>query len=315
MSCKRFVTYDAREGLGNRVRTHLVAHAYALHTGRQLVVDWDVYHAFGARFGDVFQLNGFTEATKWSSSAFAARICSRLSCVRYNHGWLLPGQTVADLPRCTAFMVRFGEAFFPHGLEDDGSVLGPYRDCVASSLVPKPATLQQIEDIKTRLAPLTIGIHVRRGDFCMAFPERVLAIEQYLNAASQIRAVVPAVRFYVASDDHDAVQPLLNSFDCVLQLKPPRGAPQRSIDVFGYDEKSDRDTKTGAQHAIVDCWALSSTYAILGSDYSSFAQLAAFLGRKPLVSPTSHDVDALCNALRDGRLPKNNQPPLGRTPR
>lgn len=296
-----FVSYVACEGLGNRIRTHLVAHAYALHTGRRLAVDWAVVQAFGARFSDLFQLNDVIEMGRWSLTARMAGISRRVSRVRFNNRCLHAGQTIADLPRSSALVVEFGEAFTPHGVEDQGAVLGPYRDAVTAALVPRPQALAKITALRERFAPITVGLHVRRGDYHVNRPEGIVPFEWFSRAATRIRKVVPDVRFYVASDDHEAVRPLLDEFDCIIQAKPPRQASRQPWAVFGYDEKSDRDTVAGAMHALVDCWALSQTHIIWGYDKSSFSQLSAFLGKNRLLSPTEEHVDSICRELTVGR--------------
>lgn len=50
----RYVTYSVGEGLCNRLRIHLIAHAYALHAKATFVLDWPTVQAFGARYEDLF---------------------------------------------------------------------------------------------------------------------------------------------------------------------------------------------------------------------------------------------------------------------
>jgi hypothetical protein len=281
------VTYDAVEGLGNRLRIHLVAHAYALHTSRKLLLDWKIVKAFGVRFSDLFELNGFQEldGSLWQSAL--VRLYQKHSFKRLNGlGHLSEDQTVEDLPHYRARLVQFGEAFWPTGCDNGGAVLGRYSDRVFQSLTPRRRILEKIGFYHSQFSPVMVGIHVRRGDFWISFPEKIVPVERYAQLARVILRIIPAARFFVATDDPHEAKPLLEEFPCVIQKKEPREVDSDPMEVFKYPNKCNRDTKAGAVEALVDLLLLSRTQLILGAPHSTFSVLASLMGKTKLLYPT-----------------------------
>jgi hypothetical protein len=280
----RFVTYSVGEGLCNRLRIHLIAHAYALHAKAILVLDWPTVQAFGARYQELFSL---TDVMVSGSSAYG-QVVLRLfkpRKIRFNGRQGPDFTNVADLPVPRYGLVDFGEVFMPFANENGGRVLGIYKERVLAALQPLPTIVDNVNLLKQRLRGPTVGVHIRRGDFHISFPDKLLPIEFYQHALREITKWEPAVGFYLSSDDHAFVAPLIEEFAAVVNPKAPRQSPRDSWSVFGYDNRCNRDTVQGAREAVTDLFMLKETDAILGAPGSSFSEMAAFIGGSALVLP------------------------------
>ncbi len=280
----RYVTYSVGEGLCNRLRIHLIAHAYALHAKATFVLDWPTIQAFGARYEDLFSLtNGMVSG----SSAYGQLVLRILKPrrIRFNGRQGPDFANVADLPVPRYGLVDFGEVFSPFANENGGRVLGIYKERVLSALQPLPTIVDNVNLLKQRLQGPTVGVHIRRGDFHISFPDKLLPIEFYQHALHEITKWEPTVGIYLSSDDHAFVAPLVEEFAAVLNPKAPRQSPRDSWTVFGYDNRCNRDTGQGAREAVTDLFMLKESDVILGAPGSSFSEMAAFIGGSALVLP------------------------------
>lgn len=301
----RYVTYIAVEGLCNRLRTHFVAHAYALHTKRQFFVDWSVVKAFGVRYSDLFELNSFPEFNRYSLNSTLINFYRKFSMQRYNGKLLNESQTIKSLPDSPAKLVVFGEAFYPWAYENNGAVLDEYLDVVIDSVKPRAEILKKINDIRGRFSSKTVGIHIRRGDFHISFPDKIIPIENYVEVARHIVKSYPDVKFFLATDDFDEAKPLMDEFDCIYQEKAKRTSRSDPYKIFHYNNKCNRDTKQGALEAVADMYLLSATNLIIGSEVSSFSKMASFIGKTRLVIPNKQFFDNF-SLHKNPFLSKNN---------
>jgi len=298
----RYVTYTAEEGLGNRLRVHLLAHAFALASGRTMVLDWSVVQACGARFSDLFEVPVGAIEIRHSLHRRIFRLFSRHFGVYLNNRILTDSQTVEELAWVTARVVRLGEAVQPHALDVDGHVLGPFRDAVVEALRPVRAVRECVESSVSQFGEFTVGVHVRHGDFRVCFPDRFVATGVYAGVIGRVLTKVPAAIFYVASDDPEATVALQRQCRCIAQSRSPRVASRQAVDVFGYPEGSNRDTVQGVREGLADMLALARTRLIIGAPGSSFSQMASLFGRVPLLMPsaTDEDIDHALSTIRHG---------------
>lgn len=301
------MSYVAVEGLGNRLRTHLVAHAYAISRNKKFVVNWEAKKAFGAKFSDLFELRSFSESNIFLSNNFFIKLIRRNSFLKINGlGHLMENQTVEELPDYPARMLLFGEAFYPHACVNHGSVLGRFRERVIKDLVPRSGILKRIDELKSKFSEITVGFHIRRGDFHISFQEKILPITNYFEAARKILKINKEIKLFVASDDTDILKLFQSEFHCIFQKKGEREVGSDPMEVFLYDEKSNRDTKEGAIEALIDMWLLASTDLIVGSEHSSFSEMASLLGTTKFFIPTDENLinGTLEKIIQDMTKPK-----------
>lgn len=203
----------------------------------------------------------------------------------------MENQTVEDLPDYPARMVLFGEAFYPHACVNHGSVLGRFRERVIKDLIPRSGILKRIDELKSKFSEITVGFHIRRGDFHISFPEKILPINNYFEVARKILRLNKEIKLFVASDDTEILNLFRNKFHCIFQEKGERQVESDPMEVFLYDEKSNRDTKEGAIEALIDMWLLASTGLIVGSEHSSFSEMASLLGTTKFFIPTDENLN------------------------
>jgi hypothetical protein len=159
---------------------------------------------------------------------------------------------------------------------------------VLDALRPRKEVLRRVTAIKEKLGlGRIVGIHIRRGDFSVAFPEQIVPVENFIAVARDLLSLDPTLNFFVASDDPDIFDLPLWHFPYVCQEKRGRTSAANSFRIFGYHEKSNRDTLAGAREALVDFLLLASTDLIVGSRGSSFTIIASLIGDVPVIVPDS----------------------------
>jgi len=107
----------------------------------------------------------------------------------------------------------------------------------------------------------TVGVHVRRSDHtnAIALSPLTLFIEKLQAALDKHNNT----SFFLCTDDDEVEQHLTNVF---------------GDKIISYKKERSRQTIKGMQDAMVDMYCLAQTKKILGSYWSSFAEVAAKLG-------------------------------------
>lgn len=272
-----YVTYVAVEGLANRLRTHMLAKAYALRTGRTLAINWAIVKAFGANYTDLFVLgDGEVEVRSLGLRSYDYWLRGRRT-LRING---LIEETVERLPVPRISTVEFGEAAHPWCYENDGAVLGNFKKVAAASLRPRYELAKRIDGLIGHLRCEPIGIHIRRGDFELSFPSTQYGVETWRRVIAKIKSRWQGCPIYVASDDPAFARNVAEGESSLLmQVKKVRDPSiPDAMTVFGYDNRCNRDQICGAEEAVIDFMALSRCRAVYGLRESSFARLAAFMG-------------------------------------
>ena len=111
-----------------------------------------------------------------------------------------------------------------------------------------------------------IGIHIRRSDNVQAIQESPL--ELFEEAIAEKLKGNPKQRFFLATDDEDTARRLKSKFDGAIAMQERRNLK--------------RGEDAGIVDAAVDFLALSRCHEILGSYWSSFSDIAAEYGKRPL---------------------------------
>lgn len=126
---------------------------------------------------------------------------------------------------------------------------------------------QRIGQIVRRFTPGTIGIHVRRTDHakCIEMSPTALFIQKMTAEIARN----PAADFFLSTDDPAVEREMKENF---------------GSRIFVGEKEFSRQTVPGMQAAVVDLYCLSKTSAIWGSYWSSFSDVAAQIGNKPLLT-------------------------------
>lgn len=265
----RYITYTNNHGLANRLRLHVMAHAYALYRKRQLVVNWKRNASCYATYHDLF-LDGPPALSQLGFRQRAELLANRiLSCRSFNRGDVAKGQTIEDLPQCRRRLVHFRQDL--NANVERGSRLGRYHQQVLEALRPRPEITTIVDDITAGFSSMTVGLHIRLGDFQDKYGSRLPPLERYIKIASTVKMLAPDAEFYLVSDAPvERLSPLIDAV----------GARHRTT-------SARRDSLEGIRDALADIYILAATRLIISTPYTSFSAFAAFLGDRPLFQ--AHD--------------------------
>jgi hypothetical protein len=240
------VTYLCHAGLANRLRVHLVAHAYALRHGRALHVHWPANEHFSAAFTDLFEpLPAATLAR--GALAFLAR-----------------GDALKPLPDIPVVVLRQDWQYI--GPEELDAQTAGFAASLRDALIPRPAVRLEVDRFAATVMWPAVGLHIRLGDF--KDNGQALPIERFIAAVKaedqRSRTQVPLM---LASDGSAAeLAPLYAAFPGRIHRR--RGSSVR----HGQDAVTD---------ALVDLLLLARCRYVIQTPHSSFGQIACFLGGCP----------------------------------
>ena len=135
--------------------------------------------------------------------------------------------------------------------------------CDINWLKPAPRIAPRIVELKKQFAPNTIGVHLRGTDISPVVP-----IEKMIMRMRAEVELDSNVKFFFASDGDKAGQAIIDTFGDRLIMNT-KNVRRRSV--------------KGQEIAVVDLFGLANTSRIIGTEYSTFAILAAMIGNKPLL--------------------------------
>ena len=257
-------------GLANRMRAIDSAIAICRKYSCPLEVVWSAYsHGINARFGDVFEpillpnvsVREATTLDRWFFEGSRRKKHYWARVLRY---FVFPGKTWywPDVVRLVE-QGRLDTLF--HGPGDmcylaSGGQIVPTEDHFSMFRpLPHDAITQRTQSFQGRRC---FGVHVRRGDHVQATHGSPLELFIF-----QMRKEFDggAECCYLATDSEDVKKELRALF---------------GTRVITSDKVADRTTVAGIQEAVVELYTLSSTRKIFGSCGSTFAETAAWIGRK-----------------------------------
>jgi hypothetical protein len=283
----KFVTYVATEGIGNRLRIHYLAAAYATRHEIPLIMNWPVNHACGATFLDLFRPVGLPRIETPSPAIlrFYKKLLTSFG-QRLNIDAISTNHTVNVIGLKQVVPTEFGEAIRCHAFANNGNVLGEYKDIVRNSLAPSDEVRCRVDLIRGKLPGTFVGVHIRRCDFLAVFPDQCRSDDDYFRECDCLLEQHPDTVFFIACDDAAVLAKFSERYPIVTQPRP--NYSENWINdgnglFFNYGERSSRE---GAISAAVDLWMLSRSRLIIGTPMSSFSQAAAFIGDIPLIFPS-----------------------------
>ena len=261
------ILLEATGGLANRMRTIATAVSACQPFNTKLHVIWNENAELNCPFGRLFEpANGFTIVEKklvhrhitrpnehHLKSAIKARIVNYLLGFNYclsdlDHPFDLTKNLRANKNIYIKTCQRFSESHEWYKL-----------------FKPIPAIARKIESVSKLFDENTVGVQIRRTDhgYAISHSPTTLFISE-MKALLQKR---PNVSFFLTTDDIEVEKEL-------KQLFPGK--------IISHPKELSRITETGIQDAVADLFTLSKTSLILGSYWSSFAEVAAWMGNKPL---------------------------------
>lgn len=139
---------------------------------------------------------------------------------------------------------------------------GAYPDDLYRAIFrPVRAVAERVEANAARLAPYSIGMHIRRTDHGEATAKSPTRL--FIDAGRRELALHPGMSIYLATDDEDVKRELRGAFgDRVITAEAP----------------ASRDSIEGIRGGLTDMYTLARTSRIYGSAGSSFSPMAARIG-------------------------------------
>ncbi|MBQ7192184.1 MAG: hypothetical protein IJS00_04855 [Paludibacteraceae bacterium] len=267
-------------GLANRMRVVAKCDEVAKAAGVEMQVCWVKDGGLNANYGDLFEkpLFALSDAGAPREVCYCSRRWyRRMPMLKYKlaNGFdkmlcapfadaMLDGDEEHPEVFCHKLVqwLKEGKRIFL----STGSFLGVPRNL--SMFVPQLSITQHIEQF-VKQHPFsnehTYGVHIRRTDNTWAIDASPLAlfekrIESVLNTDGD-------ANFYLATDDKDTISTLKERFGEHILVR---------------DKDFRRSSCEGIKDAVVDMWLLSKTKEIFGSFYSSFSEMASYIGGNKL---------------------------------
>ena len=244
-----YIEFRACAGLGNRLRALVSAILFAEDEERPLHIIWNKDSHCGAFFHELFDmvsLPKFVTVDDILPTNPSKEVRTEKDLIAYK-----------DLDKSIPIYIHSHQAFY------DNEDVPRWLSCLRSM---KPAefialTLQK----KLMRAPAGphIGVHIRRTDHRKSI--RTSPTESFIRF---MKKCDPSCIFILATDSSEERAVMEEKF------------PDR---IFCLSAVYDRNNTFGVQTALLDFLALASCEKIIGSFDSSFSEMAAMYGGKPMV--------------------------------
>jgi len=271
-----YTTIILEGGLGNRMRVAAAALATARRTGLPFRVLWLNQWGMPCRFDRLFQaVNGgheqfeMRDAAGWERAVYARARAANLWLPRAAQHVL--HRRIITSPQ-VYYLQQDGfdfDAWSRHG----GGLLMAYRDFASytgedlrSLFRPQPAVQELVDCYCEHFTSHTIGCHIRRTDNQQSIKESPL--ELFIAAIDREIEQHADTRIFLATDDEATKTQLLRRYGADSIITSPSAAT--------------RESSNGILLALAEMLALARTSRIYGSAGSTFSQIAAQLGDKPL---------------------------------
>ena len=267
-------------GLANRMRVVSVCRDIAREAGVRMQVCWATDGGMGARWEQLFlpvDFDVIAEGAPREIYYCSRRWYRRFPVLKYQlqNGFdrFLPAPDADDLldqdePHPETFCrllvswLRKGKRVYL----STGSYLGLPRDLSMFRPLPEIDSAAHHYANEHQFAEgHTYGLHIRRTDNTWAIEQSPLTLfEEQINS---IISKDNTALFYLASDDKTTIEQLRQTFGERILVREK---------TFG------RSSVTGIQDALTDMLLLSRTQHIFGSFFSSFSEMASWMGSVPL---------------------------------
>ena len=284
---------DVRHGLGNRLRAYASARAFARMIDAVFVLVWIPDRHMNAEFHDLFQNDELVlrqPVVPWPPHAAACDPAwQRVELVNYMEpdGYGARKYRPVSLERTDHLYFRSA-----YMMDAQGVTTKAFRALTLQQL----DQLQPVAAVRARLQRMEhdglrqmIGVHIRHAPPALEIGEmdvtkeydrdvprllrarRRMRPERFARCIQPIAAREPHTRFLVAADDPHAI--------VYLQQRFPDRVYTQALACGGRDVRC-------LQSALADLLALGRTRYILGSEWSSFSEVAAYIGRRRLLLST-----------------------------
>lgn len=254
-------------GIGNRIRTLSSVLELSERNHEKIVIIWERNAAFNARFEDVFKT---PNAVCLVLNIFCPGRASRflfwiLNLLHFN---TFPEKQFRKTDLNTIALERKGKEnslLFIRSCHDAINSSKNYSNLIGFSLIMMEKAKNQLKS-KHKHGRL-IGIHIRRGDNTESIKHSPTEIFQ--KEIRRILASTPDAVFFIASDNEETRSTLISEFG-------------NTVIICQDKTNFNRGSTSGSISSVIDLITLSLCDEIIGSYYSSFSEVAARMGNKPI---------------------------------
>lgn len=252
-------------GLSNRLRVLLSGLALAEASGRRFRMLWPLTSACAAPFAALF-------ANDWPVETVRPEVVAEMP---YVSGWFghLSDLLAASQPDLVVghptWLIRPGEYPGHDRLNDQCQRL-------FAELTPILAILDRIESFRHDcFQKEMIGVHLRRGDLLRQRPDVAHNTTQAIAALDQFQQAFSEAGIFLCTDD-GAIAPDTG------RATPREGVREVLSQRYGQrvvwtsPTNLDRNDPRSIQEALIDLWLLRAADAIVGTEGSSFSEMALF---------------------------------------
>lgn len=248
-------------GLGNRMRViHSALLLANITRNRKLKILWKKDEGLNAGFFDLFEPIDCLSVEEgiWKMAIF---FYGTKKILRYNY---------FDDIRTTlhqfdiSYFQKLGRNFLLNTCMDFLPVVG--MENRYSIFKPVGELQKKIDLIKNLFNGDTIGIQIRRTDHQIAREKS--KTEDFIAKMKKLVELNSHVKFFLSTDDESVATQIEHIFKEKI--------------IIQQDKSLSRNSLEGIQAALVDMFALSATKFILGSQVSSFGEVASNIGSIPI---------------------------------
>lgn len=263
-------------GLANRMRVVSVLYELCCNVGAEFEVLWVNNSDCGAFWQQLFKDPPFSVRNinglyihSYRSKRWYRRLPHQLWMLFHKYTWLSNNDvcalTAVDTPENSEkirldweYRLRNGERMFVA----TGDNLGPVNDL--SMFSPIKDLQKEVDGLwKTysQNGNVIYGLHIRRTDNLWSINSSPLDL--FEEKICDVLTQKPDSAFYLASDDEDTIRILKEKFGDKIIVR---------------DKEISRETCTGMQEALKDMLVLGKCKKIFGSYFSSFSEMASWIG-------------------------------------
>lgn len=265
------ITIKPYGGLGNRIRSVDSAIALAECTGKKLKVIWDANRELNCPFSGLFEPVDRFELKEISSYYLPRKINEKISILlhRLSINYPFSYDSVlheSDISRLKSENYNFCDqkGFNRIYININGSFLTPQEPY--KYFKPVNFIDSRIKSLSQEFDSATVGVHIRRTDNKLSIEKSPL--ERFIELMIVEKSRNEKLKFYLSTDSPEAEKIIIEKFPG---------------NVITNKKELRRDRQEGIQDALVDLICLSKTSKIIGSYWSSFSEVAAEMGKIPLV--------------------------------
>lgn len=263
-------------GLANRMRVISVLFELCCNVEAEFEVLWVNNDDCGASWRQLFKeppfiikdING-SYIHAYRSKRWYRRLPHLLWLFYHKYTWLSNNDvcalTAVDTPENSAKIrldwecrLRNGERMFVV----TGDNLGPVNDL--SMFIPIRELQNEVDslwELFSKKFNVIYGLHIRRTDNIWSITSS--PIDLFEKKIHDVLLQNPDSAFYLASDDEDTIRDLNAKFGDKIIVR---------------DKELSRKTSVGMQNALIDMLLLSKCKKIFGSYFSSFSEMASWIG-------------------------------------